>query len=168
MKFSEAKISRKLAIAFSVVLGIFALSCTTLFFSLNAAHEAAAKNNRSYRNSELVDGMLSAAIEQQNALRAYLLTADQEHLENYAKQGQRADGFIADFQANTTQPAQRERATRLAAALEEWRRMQGDRQIALMQDPATRGEAHALTGTLRLTKVREAHAELDKDRKSVV
>ncbi|WP_332765266.1 HAMP domain-containing methyl-accepting chemotaxis protein [Phenylobacterium sp.] len=159
MNFSNARISTKLIAAFAVILAVFTLSAGALFMSLNTTLEAARKNNVSYQNSQDVAGILSATIEQQNAMRGFAATADAKFLDNYEKNGAVVDQHIADFRERTTQPLQVERADRLKAIIADWR-SQNAGVIDLARDPATIDQARAQVGTVRLTKVREAQGEL--------
>ena len=168
MRFADIKVSKKITLAFSSVVGVFMLSSAGLLYSLETLDSSATKNARSYENSELVDAMLASAIEQQNALRAYVLTGDGEHKETYAKRGMETDQQIAAFQARTSLPEQRERAARLKAALEEWRTKQAEPQIAMMADPLTHSEARSMTGRVRLTEVRAIHSELEKAQEQLI
>jgi methyl-accepting chemotaxis protein len=166
--FTNLKISRKVITAFALVLSLFATSSIVVYVSMASAMSAAEKNNRSYANSTLVEETLAATVEQQNALRAYLLTTEPKYLDRYRTEGERADKAIETFSQNTSLQEQRKRADQLRVALTEWRTQQADRQIALMQDPATRDVAHALTGQLPLTKVRDLHAALSDAQDALV
>ncbi|MDP3854694.1 methyl-accepting chemotaxis protein [Phenylobacterium sp.] len=167
MNFSNARISTKLIAAFAVILAVFTLSAGALFLSLNTTLEAARKNNVSYQNSQDVAGILSATIEQQNAMRGFAATADAKFLNNYEKNGAAVDKHIADFQVRTTQPLQVERADKLKTIIVDWR-SQNAGVIDLARDPATIDQARALVGTVRLTKVREAQGELMKAQNDLV
>jgi methyl-accepting chemotaxis protein len=158
---STLKISGKLVAAFAVILLVFSVQSGGLFLSLNANLDAAKKNNVSYLNSNDLDAVLLGVIEQQNAVRAFAATVDDQFLAKYADSGARVDQHLAAFRGRTTRPEQRERAGRLRTAIDDWRH-QTDAQVALLKDPATRDQGRAQVATLRLQDIREIHGEMDK------
>jgi len=164
---SNLKISAKLVAAFAIILLVFSVQTGALFLSLNANLDAAKKNNVSYLNSSDLDAVLSGVVEQQNAVRAFAATVDDQFLAKYAEEGGQVDEHLAAFRGRTTRPDQRERAERLKVAIEDWRH-QTDAQVTLLKDPATREQGRALVTSLRLKDIRAVHGELDKAQDALV
>ena len=158
---SNLKISAKLVAAFAVILLVFTVQSGALFLSLNANLDAAKKNNVSYQNSQDNDGILSELVEQQNAIRGFAATTDEQFLKRYADNAAKVDQHLAAFHGRTTQPAQRERLDRMQAAIADWRQ-KTEAQVSLLKDPATREQGRAQVSTLRLTEIRAIYGELDK------
>jgi methyl-accepting chemotaxis protein len=153
MNFNDMRISRKLIVAFAVILSVFVLSSLAVHGSLMGNLEAANKNNRSYHNSDSLNDTLAAVVEQQNALRGFAASGDAAFLDTYAKSGAEADDRLAAFRSGTTRPEQRQHADELKAAIEEWRTAsQG--QVALLRDPTTIDQGRTEVTSLRLTQVR--------------
>ena len=164
---SNLKISAKLVAAFAIILLVFSVQSGVLFLGLNTTLDAAKKNNISYQNSTDLDAVMAAIVEQQNAVRGFAATADDQFLGRYAANGGVVDEHLTAFRGRTTRPDQRERAERLKTAIDDWRR-QTDAQLGLLKDPATRDQGRALVTTLRLTDIRAIHGEMDKAQDALV
>ena len=159
MNFNNARISTKLIAAFAVILAVFTLASVSVFVSLNATLEASRMNTLSYDNIQDVDGMLYAAVEQQNALRGLAATGDATFFETYEKNGALLDKHLADFQGRTTREEQKARADELKGVIEAWR-AENAKVAVLARDPATLDQARAMIATVRLTKVREIQGQM--------
>ena len=109
MSFSNARISTKLISAFAVILSVFTLASVSVFVSLNATLEASRMNTLSYENIQDVDGVLYAAVEQQNALRGLAATGDPSFFDTYEKSGALLDRHLADFRRRTSRADQQAR-----------------------------------------------------------
>jgi methyl-accepting chemotaxis protein len=164
---SNLKISAKLVAAFAIILLVFSVQSGVLFLGLNTTLDAAKKNNVSYLNSGDLNAVLSGVVEQQNAIRAFAATTDDQFLAKYTDNGVQVDQHLTAFGDRTTRPEQRERAARLKTAIEDWRH-QTDTQLALLKDPATRDQGRALVSTLRLKDIRAVHGELVKAQDTLV
>ena len=161
MTFSNAKISAKLVAAFALILSVFTLATVAVFLSLGATMKAAEANNVSNRNIQDIDGILSALVEEQNALRGFVATTDPKFLETGAEHGAEADRRLASIRQRTTMPEQRERADRLKGEIAEWR-SENEALAALVRDPATLEKARAEIATVRLAKARATQGEMRK------
>src|SRR6516164_4391828 len=115
--------------AFAAILLVFAAQSASLLFKMNRALDGAKKNNVSYLNSQDLDAVMEAIVEQQNSVRAYAATGDDMFLPRYATDGASLDQHLDAFAHRTTRPEQRERAERMRAAVADWRK-QTDAQLA--------------------------------------
>ena len=167
MSFSNVRIPAKLAAAFAVILAVFALASGFVFMGLGATLDAARANNVSYQNISDVDAVLYNIVEQQNAARGFIATANEDFLKSYESRGQTADKHLADFLGRTSQADQRERGARLKVAITEWRAAT-DATIAQMRNPETAEQARAALATERLTTVREIQTEMRQAQDALV
>ncbi len=167
MKLNNLRISTKLIAAFAVVLAVFALASTAVFVSLGGALKAARANSVSYENSQDAAEVLSAAVEQQNALRGFAATGDAKFLDTYGARGDDLKARMGEFRTNTSLAEQRERMDRLGIAVEAWQ-AENQKVIDLARDPATLEEARARINTVRLTDVRAIQAEIMKAQDALV
>ena len=159
MSFSNLRISAKLIVAFAVILGVFTIASGAVFLGLGATLSAAQRNNVSYQNNQDLDGLLYAAVEQQNAVRGLAATGSTEFKEAYEKNGEKLDKHLADFRSRTSLEEQRQRADALRAEIAKWRDA-NQQIITLAKDPATLDQARALVATVRLTEARAIHGEM--------
>ncbi|MDF2901239.1 MAG: methyl-accepting chemotaxis sensory transducer, partial [Phenylobacterium sp.] len=153
------RISAKLISAFAVILAVFTLSATAVFFSLNSTIESAERNNASNLNIQDVSSVLYYAVEQQNAARGFAATQNQSFLKNLPADAAALEKSLEAFSSRTTRPEQRERAARLKTALVDWK-AKNDQLIALAHDPATLEQARAMIDDIRLTDVRAVQGEI--------
>ncbi|MGZ3314784.1 MAG: CHASE3 domain-containing protein, partial [Caulobacteraceae bacterium] len=103
MSFANLSIGRKLAAGFAAVVLIVALMAALVFQSLTSISAATTANNTSTATLAAADSALSALVEQQNAVRAYVATGDpsfppriKTFQADFAKAADTLDGISAD------------------------------------------------------------------------
>jgi methyl-accepting chemotaxis protein len=167
-RFLALSIPRKLTVAFAGILLIFVTASAATFACFWAMGAAADKNEASQKVSHHGRQMLFTMIEQQNAVRGFITSGDEAFVETYRTNRKAFDEAAAEFKRLTKLPEQRERAERLQGAANEWHKVQAEPQIALARDPATRAQAHAMTGKLKLTKIRGLAQEINSAQEALI
>src|SRR6202012_2367212 len=76
MSLNNLSVSRKLALGFALVVLTELVMCAVVLTSLGAIRKATDANNVSTATLAAADAALSALVEQQNAVRAYVATGD--------------------------------------------------------------------------------------------
>src|SRR6201996_1428352 len=76
MSLNNLSVSRKLALGFALVVLTELAMCAVVLTSLGAIRKATDANNVSTATLAAADAALSALVEQQNAVRAYVATGD--------------------------------------------------------------------------------------------
>jgi methyl-accepting chemotaxis protein len=154
MSLKNLSVTRKLALAFAIVVVAVLASSTAAFVSLRAFNNASEAADRSHERLDAAGAALQALVEQQNAVRGFVATGD----ESFAT---RAVGFGDAFAANAktlsklseTDADQAKVAdlTREAASVNS----QQDSLLAERRNPATAAKALADLSTVgRLTQAR--------------
>ncbi len=158
--FQNLAISRKLAGAFALVIGVFFCVSVLLFSNLNALRAAADANERTFDMTGEARTMMSSVIEQQNAVRAYTILGKPEFLKTYTENGEKLDAAARAFAALAETDEQKALGTAFMAAVKEWHETRLDRTIALAADPMTRPEAQELAGVKQLGDMRKVMKEI--------
>ncbi|WP_369061611.1 methyl-accepting chemotaxis protein [Caulobacter sp. 73W] len=161
MSFNNFRIRAKLIVAFGAVIAAF-LVATGLILSSLAQLDAASS---SALRGQLVAGkgevLLKGVLEQQNAVRGYVLLADTAFLDTYNEEKAAFDAALNDFENTTRLPAQKARAEQMREAMATWRAEVGDPAVSAMSDPTTgRETATALVGKKSLGGLRKLHGEI--------
>lgn len=73
MQFQDLKISTKLGLAFGALILAFVISSTVVFVSLQSIDKAATSSQRSLILAGQTETMMGLILEQQGALRGYVL-----------------------------------------------------------------------------------------------
>ncbi len=151
MSFSNFKISRKITVAFSVVVCVVLIMCGIVFVAMKSTETAAFALDRSNLTMDAADAALAALVEQQNAVRGFVGTGDEKFVQTYAA---RTTDFNTATEALAKDPIAGAHVDDLkAAATQVWSEEQ--EQIAKRRDPAGAAEAMASLQTHgRLTRVR--------------
>ena len=151
MSFADLRISRKITVAFAVVVCVVLVMCGVVFMAMQTTETAAAALDRSNRALASADAALAALVEQQNAVRGFVGTGDDTFVQTYSK---RATEFTAAADALAADPVAAGHVDDLkAAATEVWSQEQD--QLAMRRDPTRAAEAASSLKTHgRLTKVR--------------
>jgi methyl-accepting chemotaxis protein len=170
MFLNDLKISRKLMATFAILIAVSVISDGLVFLKLDVIHDAAQKNDRTYDLSLDVEAITQGLVEQQNAIRGYVIAADPSHLEAYEKHVTAVDKALDRFIASTSSPRQRDRAKTLEARIDAWRRDYADQPLSLVKQ-GQHDQAVALMGqnTLRemqglLEEISEAQHLLQDER----
>nr|WP_295110524.1 methyl-accepting chemotaxis protein [uncultured Caulobacter sp.] len=155
MSFRDLKIPAKLGVAFCAVILASAISSALVFSSLKRIDESMISTQRSLSLAAQAEEIMALVLEQQNALRGYVIMSDPKFAQTYADAKDKFDDRLDAFEAKTTVPEQKARVQRLRAAMTTWRKTIGEPAMALMADPATgREQAGQLTGKKSLTEIR--------------
>jgi methyl-accepting chemotaxis protein len=160
MRFQDLKISTKLGLAFGALILAFVISSSVVFVSLQSIDKAATSSQRSLILAGQTETMMGLILEQQGALRGYVLSGDPAFVAVYQTNAAEFDKALNAFETKTTQAAQKERAQRMRAGMADWRRNFAEPTLTAMQDPvAGKVQAEALMGK---TSMDELHAMQDE------
>ena len=83
--FRSVSISIKLMIALGAMMSACGLATMVVLFSLYSLQQADAAEAQAARMSHAANQALAAAVEQQNAMRAYVATGDEQFLSKYVE-----------------------------------------------------------------------------------
>ncbi len=161
MIIQNMSIPRKLAAAFVLLVCIFAGVGWLLFSSLQTVGAASEDKQRASEMSEHVSDIMAQILEQQSAVRAYVILRNADFLTTYDDAGKKIDELANAFRAGTAVPEQKTRMDNLVAAIAELRGKL-DNMIALAKNPATQGEAQQLAGVKQLGKIRKIIGEINE------
>ncbi len=161
MRYQDLRIPVKLGVAFCAVILASAISSAVVFASLKRIDEASIATQRSLALNAQAEEIMALVLEQQNALRGYVILGDSKFADTYSDAKDKFDARLDAFEAKTTVPAQKARIARLRGAMATWRQTIGEPAVALMADPATgREQAGQLAGRKSLTEIRAIQKEL--------
>jgi methyl-accepting chemotaxis protein len=161
MRFQDLKVSAKLGIAFSALILAFVISSSIVFTSLLSIEKASTSSQRSLVLAGQAETMMGLILEQQNALRGYVLSDDAAFLAVYQDNAAAFDKALDAFETKTTQVAQKERIQRMRAGMADWRRDIAEPTLAAMKDPvAGKTQATALIGKTSMDELRAMQDEL--------
>jgi methyl-accepting chemotaxis protein len=113
MSLVNAKISRKLAIAFALLVLSFVAVGGVVLTSLESLYRTAEANRRVYAETQASTEMLSAMVEQQNSMRGFIAGRQSEFLDKFQAHHAEFTGALARFRALKPSPAQAQRADRI-------------------------------------------------------
>ncbi|WP_454761755.1 HAMP domain-containing methyl-accepting chemotaxis protein [Caulobacter segnis] len=161
MRYQDLRIPVKLGVAFCAVILASTISSAMVFASLKRIDDAMISTQRSLGLAAQAEEVMALVLEQQNALRGYVIMSDPKFADTYADSKDKFDARLNAFEAKTTVPEQKARIQRLREAMATWRHTIGEPAMALMADPATgREQAGQLTGKKSLTEIRAIQKEL--------
>ncbi len=161
MAFKDLKIPVKLGIAFFALILASALSSAVIFSSLQKIDEASTGTQRSLTLNAQAEEIMALVLEQQNALRGYVVLGDDGFAKTYAEAKDKFDARLDAFEAKTTVPEQKARIQKLRAAMGAWRRDIGEPALALMAGGG-RDQAGQLVGKRSLGEIRAIQQDLLK------
>jgi len=161
MAFKDLKIPVKLGIAFFALILASALSSAVIFSSLQKIDEASTGTQRSLTLNAQGEEIMALVLEQQNALRGYVILGDDSFAKTYAEAKDKFDARLDAFEAKTTVPEQKARMQKLRAAMGAWRRDIGEPALALMAGGG-RHQAGQLVGKKSLGEIRAIQQDLLK------
>lgn len=167
-RYLDLSIPRKIVVAFAALVFIFLGASTATYLCFAAMDSAADKNEASQVVSHHGRQLLFTMIEQQNAVRGFITTGDETFLDTFDKNVDAFEHSAQEFTRLTKLPEQKRRAEDLKAAVAEWHALQVKPQIALGRDPSTRPQAHAMTGKLKLTKVRTLADQINRVQENAI
>ena len=160
-------VPKKLMLSFAAVIAACGMATMIVLWcvaGLQRADAADAASNEIFKASDLV---LAAAVEQQNAMRAFVATRDEDFIPKYEEPGRQFTARLADLAASDAAGAYQAEQTALNAAGVEFRKS-AEALIALARNPATQPQAVAsLEDAARLSDIRAAIAGI-QDKEGVV
>ncbi len=164
MKRFRLDVSAKIAVAFGLLLSIFAAVSATTYLSLRNIEDAVRWNTHTLHVLDVADEVLAAVLDQETGARGFLVSGDEAFLAPFESGRARVASALARLKSLTADnPAQQARIERIEAAEAEWRRTIVEREIELMRSPATRDEARALlssgAGKALMDEIRARHQE---------
>ncbi|GJD98564.1 methyl-accepting chemotaxis protein [Methylobacterium isbiliense] len=144
-RLTDLRLKAKLLLAFALVVGA-ALACSAVsLVTLRAVDEANQQRDHTYKVLSQIEALTAAVVGQEASLRGYLLSADARFLKLYHDGTKHYATALAAARALVAEdPAQGERLDEIDALARKWREQLAAREIALMDDEATRGEARQM------------------------
>jgi methyl-accepting chemotaxis protein len=168
MGLDDIRISRKLIVAFAAIILVSTIGDALVFSKLMVIKAAAEKNDRTYDLSMDVETMLRGLVEQQNAVRGFVVSGGEASFyRTYKEQQAAVDEAMQRFEENTASPEQKARVQELRNAFVAWRAEYAERPLELARNPATREEALAILGKKTLGELRAALAEIEEAQASI-
>ena len=163
-RLTDLRLKSKLLLAFALVVGA-ALACSAVgLVTLKAVDEANQQRDHTYKVLSQIEALTAAVVGQEASLRGYVLSADARFLKLYHDGTKYYATALAAARALVAEdPAQGERLDEVDALARKWREQLAAREIALMDDEATRGEARqmeaSVAGKRWMDALRETAAE---------
>ncbi|MNH78639.1 Methyl-accepting chemotaxis protein II [compost metagenome] len=149
-------VPKKLILSFAAVIAACGMATLVVLWcvaGLQRADAADAASRDIFKASDLV---LAAAVEQQNAMRAFVATRDEDFIPKYEEPGRQFTARLADLAASDGAGAYQAEQTALNAAGVEFHKS-ADALIALARNPATQMQAIAgMENAARLSDIRAA------------
>ena len=167
IRLVDLRISAKIALIMAVMLAITIGASAISLQSVGVIEETEAWTVHTHEVLAEIDRMIAAMVNRETGLRGYLISADPAFLgPEQAGRKTFAEAWEAARSLTSNNAAQQARLTELKGVAEEWSRSVADREVALMQDPATREEARRLAssgiGRTFMDGLRAKAAELTK------
>lgn len=156
----------KLTAAFGCMFTVLLALSGTLYVKLQQAQSGVAGTTHTFHVLDAIDGALLGMVNQETALRGFLLADEQRFLGTYHRGVQEFDTYTAELQDRAGDNA---RAQALIAEIRDagltWRRQHAEVALGLMNDPATKAEARQLeitgAGKDQMDAIRDKLAELE-------
>ncbi|AWN37017.1 methyl-accepting chemotaxis protein [Methylobacterium radiodurans] len=165
--FARLRLVAKLAVVFSALILTAAGTAALTWRGAAAVQDAGDWNEHTHRVLEQVQALTTAMLNQETGLRGYLLAADERFLEPYkAGAGLYAEASAQMRRLTADNPQQQQRLDQIDALARQWREQIGDRAIALMREPETRGQARQIEisgqGKTAMDALRAKAGEVDR------
>ena len=149
-------VPKKLMLSFVAVIAACGVATMVVLWAVTVLQKADAANAASAEMFKASDLVLAAAVEQQNAMRAFVATQDADFIPKYEEPGRVLVARLADLAAADVNAAYGQEQTALKAAVDAFHQS-ADGLIALARDPATQPQAVAgLEAGARLSDIRAA------------
>jgi methyl-accepting chemotaxis protein len=153
MSLNDLNISKKVALAFAIVVAITAGMAVSVYFSVQGIRTAVANNDRVVAELEATDAVLNTLVERQNSVRGFVASLDDSFVERIDKSTKDYEAAMAELARVAPEAASEIAKVRAAAAVTI---AEQDEQVAGASNPALAAEAVAsLSSKGRLTKIRE-------------
>ncbi|HJV40530.1 HAMP domain-containing methyl-accepting chemotaxis protein [Caulobacter sp.] len=154
MSFKDLSISRKLTVAFALVIGMVIAGNGVVALQLTRLDQLSSMNEYSKGRTAELAAVRSGLAEEQALARGYVISGDPAVEARYRRQAAGADAALASFARMHKDAAQRARARALQDLVARWRVAQVEPALAGAARPEGRNEALTLIG-------RDAPARLD-------
>ncbi|WP_240387290.1 methyl-accepting chemotaxis protein [Brevundimonas naejangsanensis] len=153
--------------SFAAVIGACGLATLVVLWAVAALQRADAADAASNAIFKTTDLIQTASVEQQNGLRGFVATRDEEFLAHYQEATARYTARLADLAAVDATGAYRAEQDALKVGGDAFRQS-AEKEIALARDPATHAQALAnLKASARLFDIRASVAAI-QEKESVV
>ncbi len=160
-------VPKKLMLSFAAVIGACGTATMVVLWAVTVLQSADAANAASAEMFKASDLVLASAVEQQNAMRAFVATRDEDFIPKYEEPGKVLVSRLADLAAADVNGAYAQEQAALKVAADAFHQS-ADGLIALARDPATQPQAVAgLETGARLSDIRAAVAAI-QDKEAVV
>ena len=149
-------VPKKLMLSFAAVIAACGMATMVVLWAVTVLQRADAANAASAEMFKASDLVLAAAVEQQNAMRAFVATRDADFIPKYEEPGKVLVSRLADLAAADVNGAYGQEQAALKGAVDAFHQS-ADGLIALARDPATQPQAVAgLEAGARLSDIRAA------------
>ena len=149
-------VPKKLMLSFAAVIAACGMATMVVLWAVTVLQRADADNAASAEMFKASDLVLAAAVEQQNAMRAYVATRDADFIPKYEEPGKVLVSRLADLAAADVNAAYGQEQAALKGAVAAFHQS-ADGLMALARDPATQPQAVAgLEAGARLSDIRAA------------
>jgi len=153
-------VPKKLILSFMAVIGACGAATLIVLWCVVSLQRADAADLTSREVMKASDRLLAAAVEQQNAMRGYVLTGDPAVLEQYEAGRRDLPARLADLAASDIKGVYGQEQAQIRAAAAAFQE-QAQATMDEARDPAARGEALAHVGQVaKLTDIRTAVAAI--------
>ena len=159
MSLDNLKISRKLIIAFALLIATTIVSSAFIYFGHNDLDAKIEQVDGVNEKTLMIQRAYTQLVEQQSTLRGYAIDLRESRLEEAAGFGAAFDEQFTRFRDVTIFPEQRERAGQILA-LATTLRTEFEHGVALAQNPATRQQGADVIAAARLGDIRELVNEM--------
>ena len=163
MFLDNLKVSQKLLAAFASVVAIFLVASTMVHLELSAIQDASSSKDRTKIITDVGHDAMAAVIEQQNAILAYVLTHDEAFLNHDQSARDRYAKAVQVFRQTATDPRNLQLVEQFDAEVARWRSSSAERQLELARNPATLGEAAAMSANSSLSAVQKVADEISSN-----
>lgn len=143
---SNLKVAKKLALAFAAIVLVFVCVSAMVQINLKSIDVSADQKDASKVVIDAGDEMYATLVEQQNAVRGYVLTRDESFMQSYREKGEAYAASLAVFKKTSDDPGQLERVEKLDELAKAWRKT-AEQQVALARSEETHAQALAMTAT---------------------
>ena len=155
-------VPKKLMLSFAAVIGACGMATMVVLWAVTVLQRADAADAASAEMFKASDLVLAAAVEQQNAMRAFVATRDADFIPKYEEPGRALVSRLADLAAADVNGAYGQEQAALKSATDVFHQS-ADGLIALARDPATQPQAVAgLEHGARLADIRAAVASIQE------
>jgi len=145
MLLAQVSISRKLTIAFGILVVLSVTSSAMSIVKMRAVADATKWNNHTYEVLGAADQVGASMVDQETGVRGYLIAGNDSFLAPYQAGAQNFDKAYQSLKSLTADnPTQQERIAALSAAADGWRSHVAEAEISGMKNPATAANARQM------------------------